>query len=121
MEVLLGPPLPCSCSPIAISLPDIVVAAAIFLRDVAEQQGTETTCRRLLSTLQQAEQVGDLVAVLGGHAKVQPVQKLEEAPLYFSLESVMVDSVLNPVTGVLQVWGLGYWNFRSSDQCRYNG
>jgi hypothetical protein len=104
MEVLLGPPLPCSCSPIAISLPGIVVAAAVSLRGMAEQQDTETTCSRLLGTLQQAEQVGALVAVLGGHAKFQPIQKLEEAPLYFTMESVMVDSVLNPVTGVVEVW-----------------
>ena len=104
MEVLLGPALPCSCSPIAISFPGIVVAAAISLHDMAEQQGAETTCRRLLGTLQQAEEVSDLVAVLGGHAKFQPVQKL-----YFSLEEQMVDSVLSAVTGVLQVWYRGYW------------
>jgi hypothetical protein len=84
-----------------------VVAAAISLRDMVEQQGTETTCSRLHATLQQAEQVGDLVAVLGGHAKFQPVQKLEEAPLYFSLGEQMVDSVLSAVTGVLQVWYRG--------------
>ena len=97
MEVLLGPPLPCSCSPIGISLPGMMVTAAISLRDMVGQHGAETTCSRLLATLLQAKQVGDLVAVLGGHAKFNPVKKLEEAPLYFSWEEQMVDSVLNPV------------------------
>ena len=74
MEVLLGPPLPCSCSPLGISLPGIVVDAAIDLRDMVTQQGTETTCSRLHATLQQAKQVGDLVAVLVGYAKFNPVE-----------------------------------------------
>ena len=107
MEVLLGPPHPCSCS-IGISLPGIMVDAAIALRDMVAQHGTQTTYSRLHATCRQAEQVGDLVAVLGGHAEFHPVQKLEEAALYFSMESTMADSVLNPVTGVLQVWYRGY-------------